>query len=85
MSAQESNKALVRRFYEEIDKGTLAAMDENSLPTTTLDAPPKTQHERGLQASCLHSLTMSALVEAGVADSPRGSSWQPAPAQVAAA
>jgi steroid delta-isomerase-like uncharacterized protein len=27
MSA-ESNKALVRRFYEEIDKGNLAAMDE---------------------------------------------------------
>src|SRR5204862_6959627 len=24
----ESNKALVRRFYEEIDKGNLAAMDE---------------------------------------------------------
>src|SRR6187397_1813590 len=27
MSA-EANKALVRRFYEEIDKGNLAAMDE---------------------------------------------------------
>jgi steroid delta-isomerase-like uncharacterized protein len=27
MSA-ESNKALIRRFYEEIDKGNLAAMDE---------------------------------------------------------
>ena len=24
----EANKALVRRFYEEIDKGNLAAMDE---------------------------------------------------------
>ncbi len=24
----EENKALVRRFYEEIDKGNLAAMDE---------------------------------------------------------
>jgi ketosteroid isomerase-like protein len=27
MSAQE-NKALIRRFYEEIDKGNLTAMDE---------------------------------------------------------
>jgi len=26
--ASEENKALVRRFYEEIDKGNLAAMDE---------------------------------------------------------
>jgi len=24
----EANKALVRRFYQEIDKGNLAAMDE---------------------------------------------------------
>lgn len=28
MSALEENKALVRRFYEEIDKGNLDAMDE---------------------------------------------------------
>ena len=28
MSTPEENKALVRRFYEEIDKGNLAAMDE---------------------------------------------------------
>jgi ketosteroid isomerase-like protein len=26
--SSEQNKALVRRFYEEIDKGNLAAMDE---------------------------------------------------------
>jgi ketosteroid isomerase-like protein len=26
--SSEENKALVRRFYEEIDKGNLAAMDE---------------------------------------------------------
>jgi steroid delta-isomerase-like uncharacterized protein len=28
MATEESNKALVRTFYEEIDKGNLAAMDE---------------------------------------------------------
>ncbi len=28
MSLEEQNKALVRRFYAEIDKGNLAAMDE---------------------------------------------------------
>jgi len=28
MSTEENNKALVRRFYEEIDKGNLDAMDE---------------------------------------------------------
>jgi steroid delta-isomerase-like uncharacterized protein len=28
MAPEESNKALVRTFYEEIDKGNLAAMDE---------------------------------------------------------
>ena len=28
MSAAESNKAIVRRFYEEIDKGNIDAMDE---------------------------------------------------------
>ncbi len=28
MTSPEENKALVRRFYEEIDKGNLAAMDE---------------------------------------------------------
>ncbi len=28
MSEPEENKALVRRFYEEIDKGNLEAMDE---------------------------------------------------------
>jgi len=28
MSVAEKNKALVRRFYQEIDKGNLAAMDE---------------------------------------------------------
>jgi steroid delta-isomerase-like uncharacterized protein len=28
MSNAEKNKAIVRRFYEEIDKGNLAAMDE---------------------------------------------------------
>ena len=28
MSIAEDNKALVRRFYEEIDKGNIAAMDE---------------------------------------------------------
>ena len=28
MMSAEQNKALVRRFYEEIDKGNLAAMDE---------------------------------------------------------
>ena len=28
MSSAEQNKALVRRFYEEIDKGNLDAMDE---------------------------------------------------------
>ena len=28
MTTQESNKALIQMFYEEIDKGNLAAMDE---------------------------------------------------------
>lgn len=28
MSSPEDNKALIRRFYEEIDKGNIAAMDE---------------------------------------------------------
>jgi steroid delta-isomerase-like uncharacterized protein len=28
MSAEEENKALIRRFYEEIDKGNIDAMDE---------------------------------------------------------
>ena len=28
MSVSDDNKAVVRRFYEEIDKGNLAAMDE---------------------------------------------------------
>ncbi|MGI8498487.1 MAG: hypothetical protein ACR2OG_12980 [Gemmatimonadaceae bacterium] len=28
MSRSEENKALVRMFYQEIDKGTLAAMDD---------------------------------------------------------
>ena len=43
----ESNKALVRRFYEEIDKGNLAAMDElvaenyvNHDPPPFPDLPP---------------------------------------------
>jgi hypothetical protein len=31
MTTEESNKALVRTFYEEIDKGNLAAMDELGL------------------------------------------------------
>ena len=44
MSAEE-NKALVRRFYEEIDKGNLEAMDELMIepitrPFTLTMSPP---------------------------------------------
>ncbi len=36
----EANKALVRRFYEEIDKGNLAAMDELVAPDYLDHDPP---------------------------------------------
>ncbi|HZS34946.1 MAG TPA: ester cyclase [Methylomirabilota bacterium] len=36
----EANKALVRRFYEEIDKGNLAAMDELVAPDYLDHNPP---------------------------------------------
>jgi predicted ester cyclase len=39
MSAEE-NKALVRRFYEEIDKGNLAAMDELVVEDYIDHSPP---------------------------------------------
>jgi hypothetical protein len=36
----EENKALVRRFYEEIDKGNIAAMDELVAEGYINHAPP---------------------------------------------
>jgi hypothetical protein len=35
MTPAESNKALVRRFYEEIDKGNIEVLDECSLRITS--------------------------------------------------
>src|SRR5215210_3070242 len=40
MGAQDDNKALVRRFYAEIDAGNLAAMDELVAPGFVDHAPP---------------------------------------------
>jgi hypothetical protein len=40
MTPAESNKALVRRFYEEIDKATSACWMNSSLKTTSITARP---------------------------------------------
>ncbi len=40
MSTEENNKALVRRFYEEIDKGNLEIMDELVAPDYLDHNPP---------------------------------------------
>ncbi len=48
MSA-EDNKALVRRFYDEIDKRNLAAMDQ-LVAEDYIDAPRSFFRERGLMS-----------------------------------
>jgi steroid delta-isomerase-like uncharacterized protein len=40
MSVEDQNKALIRRFYEEIDKGNIDAMDELVAPDYANHDPP---------------------------------------------
>ena len=77
----EENKALVRRFYEEIDKGNLDAMDELAAEDYVDHSPPPFPFppgREGLKGASSSSGKPRPGVTRSRTRSPRETRWSPA-------